>query len=196
LDENGDFKKFVSHNFMRTTNKLVLQSPPGVGFLLAFFPEGFQVVPFYFICSVVVFLYAIFLIALAQTLSALAVCATFVWASIIFMINPAKASYSVAPTLAICAVAGWLTARFFSESSPRKRLMQAALIGLLLGLSVNLRIANFFLASGYCAGFLIWFVKSRRPSILLEASLFASSCRHAALTTNRSQRGTRGSTQP
>ena len=175
LDEKGDFKKFVSHNFMAVTNKLVLQSPPGVGFLLAFFPEGFQVVPFYFICSVVVFIFAIFVVGLAQTLSALAVCAAFGWASIIFMINPAKASYSIAPTLAVCAVAGWLTALFFSERSPRRRLMQAALIGFLLGLSVNLRIANLFLASGYCAGFLIWFLKLRRPSILVEASFFASS---------------------
>jgi len=175
LDEKGDFKRFVSHNFMPATNKLVLQSPPGVGFLLALFPEGFQVVPLYFICSLVVFLYAILLIGLAKTLSSLAVCAAFGWASIIFMINPAKASYSVAPTLAICAVAGWLTAMFCSERSPRKRLMQAALIGFLLGLSVNLRIANLFLASGYCAGFAIWFVKSRRPGVLLEASLYAGS---------------------
>jgi hypothetical protein len=66
--------------------------------------------------------------------------------------NPAKGSYSIAPTLAICAVAGWLTALFFSERSPR-RLMQAALIGFLVGLSVNLRIANLFLASGTVLSF-------------------------------------------
>jgi hypothetical protein len=172
LEETGDYKKFVSHNFMAATNKLVLQSPPGVGFLLSLFPEGFQVAPLYFICSVVVFGFAIFLIGLAPTLLALAVCAMFGWVSIIFMINPAKASYSIAPTLAVCAVAGWLTALFFAARSPHRRLMYAAIVGLLLGLSVNFRIANLFLAGGYCFGFLIWFVASRRPGIVLEAALF------------------------
>jgi hypothetical protein len=171
-----DVNDFVNHNYMPTTHKLVLQSPPGVGFLLAFFREGFQVVPLYIVCSIVVFIFALFLIGLAPTLLALAVCAVFGWASIIFMVNPAKASYSAAPTFAICAVAGWSTTLLFcGSSSVRKKLVCSGLVGLLLGISVNFRISNLFLAAGYCFGFLIWFVKSRRASLLLEASLFAIS---------------------
>ena len=33
------------------------------------------------------------------------------------MINPAKASYSMAPTMVVCALAGFLTARLFVASS-------------------------------------------------------------------------------
>jgi hypothetical protein len=172
LDETGDFKHFVSHNYMPATDKLVLQSPPGAGFLLALFPEGFQVVPLYVTCSVVVFIFAMVLIGLAPDLLALAVCVAFGAAAINFMINPAKASYSVPPTFALVAVAGWLTALLFSETRPRRRWMQVALIGLLLGLSVNLRIANLFLASGYCAWFLIQFLRSRGLDRLLEGALF------------------------
>jgi hypothetical protein len=164
--------ELVNHNYMPATHKTVLQPPPGVGFLLAFFPEGFQVVPLYFACSVVVLIFALFLIGLSTTLSALATCAVFGWASITFMINPAKASYSAAPTFAICAVAGWLTALFFCASNPRKKWLYAALVGFLLGVSVDFRIANLFLAGGYGFGFLIWLVKSRRPGLLVEASLF------------------------
>jgi hypothetical protein len=168
-----DVNEFVNHNYMPATGKLVIQSPPGVGFLLAMFPEGFQVIPLYVVCSVVVFIFALFLIGLAPTLAALATCSAFGWASIIFMVNPAKASYSAAPTFVICAVGGWITALFFCSSSPRKKFACAALVGFLLGVSVNFRIANLFLAAGYCFGFLIWFAKSRRLGLFLEASLFA-----------------------
>jgi hypothetical protein len=170
-----DDSTFVAHNYMPATHKLVLQSPPGVGFLLAFFPEGFQVIPLYVVCSALVLIFAVFLIGLSPTLAALATCTAFGWASIIFMVNPAKASYSAAPTFTICAVAGWITALFFCSSSPRKKLVYAALVGFLLGVSVNFRIANLFLTAGYCFGFLIWFAKSRRLGLLFEASLFTIS---------------------
>jgi hypothetical protein len=171
--KSAGFGALVSHNYMPATDKLVLQSPPGVGFLLAFFPEGFQVIPLYVVCNVVVFIFAVFLTGLSPTLAALATCSAFGWASINFMVNPAKASYSAAPTFAICALAGWITALFFCSRSARKRFVYAALVGLLLGVSVNFRIANLFLAAGYGFGFLILFAKSRRPGLLLEASLFA-----------------------
>ena len=32
---------------MPTTNKCVMQYPPGTGFVLALFPAGFQVIPLY-----------------------------------------------------------------------------------------------------------------------------------------------------
>jgi len=172
-----DVNEFVNHNYMTETHRLVLQPPPGVGFLLAFFPEGFQVVPLYIVCSLFVLIFALFLIGLSPTLVALATCAAFGWASLIFMVNPAKASYSAAPTLAICAIAGWITALFFRGNSSRQKLVCASLVGFLLGVSVNLRIANLFLTAGYGFGFLIWFGKSktRRLGLLLEASLFSIS---------------------
>src|ERR1700682_622450 len=41
------------HTPMPATKKLVLQYPPGTGFALALFPEGFQVIPLYVIASVI-----------------------------------------------------------------------------------------------------------------------------------------------
>ena len=32
------------------------------------------------------------------------------------MINPTKASYSVAPTMMVCALAGYLTAKLFADT--------------------------------------------------------------------------------
>ena len=37
-------------------------------------------------------------------------------AALYLMINPTKASYSVAPTMMVCALAGFLTAKLFADS--------------------------------------------------------------------------------
>jgi hypothetical protein len=170
-----DTNEFVNHNYMPATRKVVLQPPPGVGFLLALFPEGFQVVPLYVLCSVIICAFALYLIELSNSIAAFAISSLFGWASVIFMVNPAKASYSAAPTFVTCAAAGLITVLYIRSTSSRDRFAYAALIGLLLGVSVNFRIANLFLSAGYCLGFLIWFAKARRARLLVEAALFAIS---------------------
>ena len=77
------------------------------------------------------------------------------------MINPTKASYSVAPTMMVCALAGFLTARLFAAEPRHRLLLVAALVGLLIGLSVNFRLPNLFLAAGYCLFFLGAFLLAR-----------------------------------
>ena len=47
------------HNLMPVTKKLVTQYPPGTGFFLALFPQGFQVIPLYVIASIAVFGFAL-----------------------------------------------------------------------------------------------------------------------------------------
>ncbi|MFX5689047.1 hypothetical protein ABTD94_21765, partial [Acinetobacter baumannii] len=67
--------------------------------------------------------------------------------AVYLMINPAKASYSIAPTMAVCAAAGYLTAAWLNGDRRSVALIAGA--GLLLGLSVNFRLPNALLASGY-----------------------------------------------
>ena len=47
------------HTLMPATNKLVMQYPPGTGFVLALFPSGFQVIPLYVLTSAVAFGFAL-----------------------------------------------------------------------------------------------------------------------------------------
>jgi hypothetical protein len=47
--------------------KLVIQYPPGVGFLLALFPEGYQVAPLYATATVLLLLIAFTAIGLARS---------------------------------------------------------------------------------------------------------------------------------
>jgi len=138
--------RWPCHNPM-PDGKVVLQYPPGTGFLLALFPEGHQVVPLYIAASLIVCGLALSAIVMARTLPSILGAGVFGALAIYLMINPAKASYSVAPTMALCAVAGFLTALWLSRD--KRSVLLIALIGLLLGASVNFRLPNALLAAGY-----------------------------------------------
>jgi hypothetical protein len=160
------------HTLMPATNRRVIQYPPGTGFVLALFPPGFQVIPLYVLASVVAFGFALVAITYASTVFSLMLVAAFGDAVIYLMINPTKASYSMAPTMMVCALAGFLTAKLFVDLERRHRLLLTVLIGLLLGLAVNFRLPNLFLASGYGLFFLVSFLLSRNRETLLQGFAF------------------------
>ncbi|OCK58945.1 hypothetical protein [Bradyrhizobium sp. LMTR 3] len=167
----NDPTKMPCHVWNAKTNKRALQYPPGTGFALALFPSGFQVVPLYILTSVVAVGFSLIALTYASTFYRLMLVAAFGDAAIYLMINPTKASYSVAPTMMVCALAGFLTAKLFADG-PRQRLFLLALIGLLLGISVNLRLPNLFLAAGYClylGGAFLW---TRSREMFLQGVAF------------------------
>jgi hypothetical protein len=129
-------------------SKWVMTPPPGTGFALALFPEGFQVVPLYVAANVIIFGFALYALWRSREPVSLTLAAVFGALAIYFMINPTKASYSMAPTMMVCAMAGLFTARLF-VGNVRRRLLLIALVGVLLGLSASFRIANVVLPAGY-----------------------------------------------
>jgi hypothetical protein len=162
------------HTLMPATNKLVMQYPPGTGFVLAAFPEGFQVIPLYVVTTFLIFGLALLGIHLARTTPSIFLATAFGCVAIYLMINPTKASYSMAPTMVACALAGFLTARFFLVGQPRHRLLLAGLIGLIIGMSVNFRLPNLLLSSGYLLFFAVSFLWSRKLELALQGALFGA----------------------
>jgi hypothetical protein len=153
--------------------KLVLQYPPGTGFVLALFPEGHQVVPLYVVANLIVCGLALFGIFLAESRSTV-LCAGLFGALVNYlMINPAKASYSIAPTMVICAIAGYLTALWLTKDE--RDLRPVVLIGLLLGLSVNLRLPNLFLVAGYVLYLGVMFLRTRTAATFVRGLVFGVS---------------------
>jgi hypothetical protein len=167
----GDPARLPCHTFTAALNKVVLQYPPGTGFVLALFPSGFQVIPLYVAASVAIFAFALFALARAATRSAAVLAGVFGIVALYLMINPTKASYSVAPTMVVCALTGFLTARLFSTEGAR-RILLTALVGLLIGLSVNFRLPNLFLAAGYAVFFLIAFLRARNMDTFWQGLSF------------------------
>jgi hypothetical protein len=148
-------------------SKWVMTPPPGTGFALALFPEGFQVVPLYVLANAIVAGFALCGLWRSREPVALTLAALSGAVSIYFMINPTKASYSMAPTMIVCALAGWLTARAFFEEG-RRRLPLLAAVGVLLGLSASFRIANVILAAGYVLFFGLSFLLRRSRASLVQ----------------------------
>ncbi len=166
------------HTPMVATKKLVMQYPPGTGLVLALFPQGFQVIPLYVLATVIVFGFALLAVFYARSRSSILLTGAFGCLAIYLMINPAKASYSIAPTMVVCVLAGYLTARHrqvFLAERRQHRLLLAGLVGLLIGLAaVNFRLPNLFLSSGYFLFFFAFFLVSRRIETALQGMVFGA----------------------
>ena len=160
------------HNPM-TSGKIVIQYPPGVGLVLALFPAGHQVVPMFWLSTIAVFGFACLAIFRARKAASITVAGLFGILAIYLMINPIKASYSMAPTAVICALCGYLTVRCFGVPQSDRRLAPLLTLGFVFGLSVDFRLANIFLCSGCSLFLLIDFLRSRQAQQFLRGVLFA-----------------------
>jgi hypothetical protein len=160
------------HTPMEQSKKFVLQYPPGTGAALALFPEGFQVIPLYVTASLVILGFAMLALLRASTPRTLTLAAVFGLGALYLMINPTKASYSMAPTMVICAAAGLFTARLFAATAARERVWLAIAVGFLIGLSVNFRLPNLMLSAGYCIVFLAAFLIARSRQTFGEGLAF------------------------
>jgi hypothetical protein len=162
------------HTPMPATKKLVMQYPPGTGFVLALFPQGFQVIPLYVSATVIVFGFALLAIFYARSRSSILLATAFGCLAIYLMINPAKASYSIAPTMVVCTLAGFLTAKMFLAKQRPHRLLLIGLVGLLIGLAVNFRLPNLFLSSGYLLFFFASFLLLCKIETALQGMVFGA----------------------
>jgi hypothetical protein len=158
------------HTPMPSSGRLVIQYPPGTGAVLALFPEGHQVIPLYVLATAVVAALAVLAIAAAALTSEVVLAGLFGCLAIYLMINPAKASYSMAPTMVTCALVGGLTARWLIGR--RHDVLLLLSLGLLLGLSVNFRLPNLFLSAGYFLFLLGAFLSERTMRAALDGLWF------------------------
>ena len=110
------------HTAMPATKKTGDTVSAGNGFVLALFPRGFQVIPLYVSGDAsIVFGFALLAIFYASLRASSILLTTRPSADLMLylMINPIKASYSMAPTMVVCALAGYLTARLFVGTPQR-----------------------------------------------------------------------------
>ncbi len=168
-----DQKELPCHNTFPATGKVVIQYPPGPGMVLALFPAGHQVVPMFMLATIAVFGLALSAIYRARKPASIVLAGLFGCLAIYLMINPIKASYSMAPTAVICALCGYLTVRCFGEPNADRRAAPLLVLGFLFGLSVDFRLANIFLCGGCGLFLLIDFLKSRQPHDFLRGVWFA-----------------------
>ena len=170
--EWNDPLRVPCHTPIEKTKKFVLQYPPGTGAALALFPAGFQVIPLYVVANLAVLAVALAALFRASSPPSLMLAAVFGFSALYLMINPTKASDWMAPTMIVCSVAGYLSAKLFASGATRERLWLAAIVGLLIGLSATFRLPNLFLAAGYYLFFLGAFLMARSRQAFLEGFAF------------------------
>jgi hypothetical protein len=158
----------------RIGEKIVIQYPPGTGFALSIFPEGFQRVPLYAVANLVVFFAALLAIWSACSRRWIAASGVVGGVALYFMVNPSKASFSIAPTMIVCAVVGFLTTILASAPKQSQRIMAAALAGVILGLAVSFRLPNLFLSAGYFLVLLAMVVRWRTADDMLRFVSFGA----------------------
>lgn len=161
------------HHFFPASGKTTMQYPPGTGFLLALFPEGWQTPMLYIASTSIVFLVACAAILLAWSPAALYGSLFLGLLTLYFMVNPTRSSDSMAPTMALCCLCGAFTAAMFRVATWRASFALAGLLGLLFGIAVDLRIANLLLGTGYFLYFVYAAFWRRQPRELLKACVFA-----------------------
>jgi hypothetical protein len=177
-DDDGYFSNILKsqqisgapcHRLMPATGKVVMQYPPGTGFALSLFPDGVRRASVYVSSTVVVAF--VLLLSLWRSSGFWQV---FSWTlfgctMIYFTVNPIRSSASLAPTMALCALIGVLTLRMFEHHG----VSIAAFNGLLLGLAVDVRIANIFLVPGYVLALLYSLVFRYEARKTAQLSAFA-----------------------
>ena len=161
------------HNPMPAIKKFVIQYPPGTGLVLALFPQGHQAVSLYVLATIAVFGVALLAISSARSAPMTLLAGALGCLAVYLMINPSKASYSLAPTMVVCALAGFLTPYWLKERNHDYKIWLTLLLGFLFGLLVDFRLPNLFLSAGYFLFLFVALVSSRQPSIILQGALFA-----------------------
>jgi hypothetical protein len=166
---------YPCHVPMKATGKTVIQYPPGTGLLLSLFPSGFQRVPLYAAANFAILAVALSATWFAITAQTIARSGGLGSLALYLMINPAKASFSIAPTMVVCTLAGYLVVAMFTARHRRSRMIATTMTGLLLGLSVSFRLPNLFLSAGLLLWLSIEAFKTRKPVAVFFLGHFRSS---------------------
>lgn len=154
--------------------KRVIQYPPGTGFVMSLFASGRQTAWLFTTSLVVIFASVTVLVMIAPTGASVVAVGLFGLVSLYLMVNPAKASYSMAPTAAVCAMAGISTSLLFASSKAiQARFLLSGSTGFLLGLAVSFRTSNLLLVVGYLAVLGADLLKKRSLAILGTCLTFA-----------------------
>ena len=158
------------------SGRVFLQYPFGTGFLLSLFPPFAQPNWLYVASTTVVFILVCSALLTSRSVAALIAVAVAGGGNLYMMVNPSKASYSIAPTMPICIVLGFMTVWTFAADRAWKRIMFAGAAGLLLGVATDLRLSSSLLAFGFAAAFAVQFVYRRNWEHFLRPAAFALCC--------------------
>ncbi len=164
----------LCHNLQPATAKHIIQYPPGTGFVLSLFKEGSQAKHMFMAMTAMVLLFAFAAISKAKNKADVIASSVFGFVAIYLMINPVKSSYSAAPSVAVCALIGFVTPYLILAKQRAVQIAVVLLLGVLVGSLTNFRLPNILLAAGYLTVFAITFLVRRDLKSFLDGGIFGA----------------------
>jgi hypothetical protein len=135
------------HHYKPSVDRVVLQYPPGTGFLHSLWPDqGRQARLTFVACALVILLVLVWTTVRARAVTVPLVTAAlgaFCFLGLISFVY----DRSIVPSAAAAFLMGWLTVAVATPSKPYRYSLAAA-FGLLVGLSASIRLPNILLAAG------------------------------------------------
>jgi hypothetical protein len=178
VEQSGLTDQFATsvpcHNYISVTDKTVLQYPPGTGFLLSVFPDGAQATGLYLASSTIVFLLVCGFIGTAHSRIAIVTLGLLGGLTLYLMVNPAKASYSMAPTMPLCIGLALATVHLFGNKSTATRISLAGVAGLIAGLAVDVRLSSVLVTGGHAVVFATIFFRRPTCEAFLKPAAFGA----------------------
>lgn len=135
------------HHYDLNTKRIVLQYPPGTGWLMSFFTEGLQYRGMTTLVGLLMLGLFAWRLSVVQRSAGLAAIALLGLAALLIF-RDFHWSWSVVPSMLLALVAGDICARIFSSRATQAPLWLHALFGLVMGFAVNFRVSNLFLIAG------------------------------------------------
>ena len=124
-----------------------MRYPPGTGFCWRLSP-GFQVVPLYVASATAILIAGLASVTMARNLATFGAATVFGGIALTLIDQSRQVELFAPADVGDLIAAAYLTILMFAAHSRTVRLLGAAIAGLLLGLSVNIRLANVLLGGG------------------------------------------------
>jgi hypothetical protein len=170
------YTPFLNCERQASGGHVLLQYPFATGFLLSFFPPFAQSSWLYIASATLVFMLVCGALLSARSMAALVTVAVAGGANVYMMVNPAKSSYSIAPTMPVCIVLGLATVWMFAAKRVWQRVLLAGAAGFLVGVATDLRLSSSLLAFGFAATFAVQFLARRNWENFLRPLAFGLAC--------------------
>lgn len=160
------------HNYKESTDRIVLQYPPGTGYVLSMLPKGQQARMAAALCiSILILILA--RLALRQRNPAAVLPLLLLGIFLLHGMAYYSYSWSIPPTIAVIVLLALATLRYCAADKASQRLIYAAGIGLMLGLAANIRVANLLVGSGLVLVLGLDFILDPQRRKLTEGALMA-----------------------
>lgn len=160
-----------AHRYKESTDRIVLQYPPGTGFLFSLFPEGLQS-RLAFVAYNTVLLIALVLMVLSARTANVPILVAMLGAISLYGLQRYRLDWSIPPTILACVALAYLTVAVFRLPVAERRFHLVVIFGLLAGVSVSFRIANAFLLVGFALAFAVDALQQRSWNMLARGVWF------------------------